>query len=380
MRVWDAVIDVSNVCYSSVLSPEGRRRPVWSRLGLVMDAWRELHGSDVRLALVADDSLAWALDEADAREFLRMRRADEVQTRPVADELILTLAHDRGLHVITRDRYVDHRRQHQWIEKVPHRFHRWIARGGKVRFEPLGITPSSGQSISAALEDKDLQRFHRINSREPRHRAILRRRWRCGNVRCPEGSQWQDELLTWPVVTETGEARCPRCYRPLQDAGSRGRIFEVVAESRAAVGDRAAEILRFPLEPDCPVLVGRGADKGINLQLRDLPPEADVTRVSRRHMLLCAQETANGDRQLIAVDQHSRNGTQVERWTGTEFRSPETVCAETKVTLSARDRLVLGGTVTLRLSGRRYDAGVTTPFPVLPGLRDSDDGGLTVTR
>lgn len=379
MHDWDAVVDVANVCYSSVLPPQGRGRPVWSRLGLIMDAWRDLHGSDVRLALVADDSLTWALDDADAREFLRMCRACEVETRPVADELILTLADDRGLHVITRDHYVDHRRQHRWIEKAPERFHRWITKDGKIRFEPLGITPTSEQSISAALENKDLQWSHRISFSKPRHRAILRRRWRCGNVRCPEGSQWQDELLAWPVITKTGEARCPRCHSPLQDAGPRGPIFEVVAESRAAAGNRTAEILRFPLEPDCPVLVGRGADKGINLQLHDLPPEADVTSVSRRHILLCAGETADGDRKLIAVDQHSRNGTQVERWTGTEFRSPEPACAETKVILSAKDRLVLGGTVTLRLSGRRYIAGITTPFPGLPGPRGSG-GGLTVSR
>lgn len=102
MRDWDAVIDVSNVCYSPALSPEGRRHPVWSRLGLVTDAWRELHGSDVRLALVADDSLRWALDDTGAREFLRMRRVGEVETRPVADELILTLAYDRRLHGFRR--------------------------------------------------------------------------------------------------------------------------------------------------------------------------------------------------------------------------------------------------------------------------------------
>jgi hypothetical protein len=52
---WDAVIDVSNVCWSPYLPPAGRRRPLWERLHLIMAAWRALHADDVRFYLVADD-------------------------------------------------------------------------------------------------------------------------------------------------------------------------------------------------------------------------------------------------------------------------------------------------------------------------------------
>lgn len=368
----DAVIDVSNVCYSHVLPPEGRRCPAWSRLGLVMDAWRELHGSDAGITLVADDSLAQALDDADARDLLRMRERGELQMRPTADELILALARDRGLHVITRDHYVDHRREHPWIERAPDRFHHWAFTGGKVRFEPLGITPTSEQSVSRAMEFTELKRFYRINPYDSRNRGILRRRWRCGNVSCREGSQWQDELLSWPLVTDGGEARCPSCRKPVEDAGPRGPVFEAVAESRVVGDGRPAQILRFPLEPGCPVIVGRGTDQGISLQVHDLPPEADVTRVSRRHVMLQAGEAANGDRRLAATDLNSTNGTLVERWAGTRFLPPKPADAGSRVILGDRDRLVLGGTVTLRLSGRRYDAGAATPPPEFPGPRGAD--------
>ena len=60
---WDAVIDVSNVCWSPYLPPAGLRRPQWERLRLIMAGWRALHGDDVRFYLVADESLARAIDD-----------------------------------------------------------------------------------------------------------------------------------------------------------------------------------------------------------------------------------------------------------------------------------------------------------------------------
>ena len=42
MSAWDAVVDVSNVCWSPYLPPEDRRKPHWHRLQLVLAAWRLL--------------------------------------------------------------------------------------------------------------------------------------------------------------------------------------------------------------------------------------------------------------------------------------------------------------------------------------------------
>ena len=111
----DAVVDVSNVCWSPHLPPVGRRMPLWHRLELVLAAWRELHGSRVRFTLVADESLVRVLDNV--AEYRRLCNNGGIATHPVADSLILKLARDRGLHVITRDHYVDHRAGHPWIEK-----------------------------------------------------------------------------------------------------------------------------------------------------------------------------------------------------------------------------------------------------------------------
>ena len=79
---WDAVVDVSNVCWSPHLPPVGQRTPVWHRLALVMGAWRELHGESARFYLIADDSLVRVLD--DVRELQHLRASGDLVTRPVS--------------------------------------------------------------------------------------------------------------------------------------------------------------------------------------------------------------------------------------------------------------------------------------------------------
>src|SRR5215469_6970403 len=150
MCQWDAVIDVSNVCWSPGLPPVGRRRPFWYRLGLV-----------------ADESLIRALDDADGLR--RLKASGALVTAPVADSIILGLARDEGLHVITRDHYIDHRDQHPWIEVSPDRFHGWETIDGEVHITPLGISPRSAQEVSMARELKDLRRT-RLDPRSPEHR------------------------------------------------------------------------------------------------------------------------------------------------------------------------------------------------------------------
>ena len=59
---WDAVIDVSNVCWSPHLPPACDGRQL-ERLRLVMAAWRAMHGDESHFYLVADESLARAIDD-----------------------------------------------------------------------------------------------------------------------------------------------------------------------------------------------------------------------------------------------------------------------------------------------------------------------------
>lgn len=376
MHTWDAVVDVSNVCWSPQLPPVGIRKPLWHRLELVLAAWRELHGSDARFILVADESLARVLD--DLSEYRRLRKDGELAARPVADSLILELARERGLHVITRDHYVDHRASHPWIENAPERFHRWsTVAGQEVRIEPLGIMPRSAQEVSEAIEAKDLRRV-RLDSRNPQHRRILGTRWKCDNTLCVQAAQWQDQLLVWPFVTAGGMVLCPSCHLPLTELGPRDPLYEAVVESRGS-GD---EVMRFPVEVNTPVIIGRGAAiKGVNLAMHHGPADSDLRKVSRQHLLVRIEEMSGGSRRMVATDLGSRNGTEVERWTGTALQQPKPLSPDQEVILGYRDRLILGGVVSLRLSGKRYvtPGGTGPSAPSVPHWPEPD-GSATVLR
>ena len=371
MDTWDAVIDVSNVCWSPHLPPVNRPTPLWHRLELVLAAWRELHGSRTQFMLVADESLVRVLD--DVTEYRKLRDSGELVTRPVADSLILELAWDRGLHVITRDHYVDYRALHPWIENLPERFHCWSTANGRVRIEPLDIVPRSAQTVSEAVEAKDLKRT-KLNSKNPLHRKILGTRWKCANTLCVEAAQWQDQLLVWPVVSPRGIALCPTCDTPLQELGPRDPLYEVAVEHRGS----HEEILRFPLEVNSPVIVGRGsALKGINLALPQVPFRSAAMQVSRQHLLMRIEEVNGKNRRMVVIDLESTNGTAVQRWKGTTFQQPKPLSPNRESILGSRDRLILADAVNLRLSGKRYVShpGKSDPaeLPVShwPGIEDS---------
>ena len=188
---------------------------------------------------------------------------------------------------------------------------------GRVQIKPLGIAPHSPQTVSGAVEVKDLKRS-RLNSRNPQHRRILGTRWKCANERCVEAAQWQDQLLVWPVVTPRGMVICPSCNIPLLELGPRDSLYEVVVEHR---GSRE-EIMRFPLEVNNPVIVGRGSSvKGINLSTHRTSFRVAVMRVRRQHLLMRIEEVGE-NRRMVVIDLDSTDGAMVERWAGAAFHRP----------------------------------------------------------
>ena len=363
MTRWNAVVDVSNVCWSPYLPPLGRQAPVWGRLDLVTAAWRAQHGAEARLELVADDSLVRVLGP-DARAFLALKRDGAVRTASVADDEILRLAQAGGLHVITRDHYIDHRPAHPWIEQSPERFHAWDTVSGVVRLAQLGIRTRSAQDVSQAVEVKRLRHSAKLDARNPAHRKILQTRWNCENTSCRQAAQWQGQLLAWPRVTPEGSAVCPSCSRPLVALGPRAALHEAVVADAVS----HADIMRFPLEVDCPVIVGRGsAVKGIDLAMYADGGRSPIDTVSRQHLMLRLSDAGAANWRLSVTDLNSTNGTTVERWTGGGFDPAKPVPADTETHLGTRDRLILGdNAVMLRLSGKRYLAEPTSPHAELP--------------
>ena len=79
------------------------------------------------------------------------------------------------------------------------------------------------------------------------------------------------------------------------------------------------------------------------------------------------------------LDLNSTNGTTVQRWIGSGFDLAKPVPADTETHLGTRDQVILGDTVLLRLSGKRYLAEPTSPHAELNRPAKPPDA-TTVTR
>ncbi|MBT2366376.1 FHA domain-containing protein [Streptomyces sp. ISL-10] len=352
----DAVVDVSNVCWASDIEPWSSL-PQLARLRSLTDAWRGLYGAKTRMELVVDQSLRYKIPAGDRGEFDRMCRTGELVKVPYADPVVLSMAGERGLKVISRDKFIDMRRRYAWIEGAVERFYDWRGKSGGLSFVPSGIVPVSGQVVSRAEEDKELTRDGLRDRKD-----VLGFAWKCVS-RCAVSQLWPDRILLWPAVERgTGTPLCPdrNCRRPLVKAGPRKPSRQIVIARR----DDGTEILRFPLEAGDCAEVGRGAlTHGINLDgLGDHHREA-VAAVSRHHLLLALDERLA----LSARDVGSSHGTELRRWGGQALGEPRRLAAGEEVRLNRPDQLVLAGAVVVRMSGRRYSPDVVYP--------DCGDGG-----
>ena len=84
-----------------------------------------------------------------------------------------------------------------------------------------------------------------------------------------------------------------------------------------------------------------------------------VLQVSRKHLLMRIEDVHGKTRRMVAIDLASSNGTKVERWAGAGgFHEPRPLTPNKDTFLGSKDRLILGGAVIIRLSGKHY---VTPP-------------------
>lgn len=390
MRVAGGVADVSNICWSASIPPFGKQRPVLARLAVVREAWVRQFGSDASLILIADKSLRWQLDSDGRAEFARMVRDGVLSTAPTADPELLTLARDRGLHVLSRDQFLDLRRAHPWIERSAERFLAWRHSSSGLRFVSSGIVAAPAQVKSRAEEAKELGWQNKIDVRDPRHLRILRTDWRCTARDCRLALAWPDRLLLWPRLSTGGRALCPNCRCELEDVGPRGPVRVVavalndVEKGGAGAGAQDDEniVLRFPLAQGDAVVLGRGElAHGINLGAPELAGPDARRRMSRRHAVLVLEDAGENVR-WTATDLGSANGSVVE-YAGTGTSASTLACNSRElvpghaVVLGERDSLVLGGPrgLRIRLSGRRYFAEESA----LPRLGSQGSSATTVS-
>lgn len=352
MEFRDVVVDLSNVCHDADLPPRATgRHAVWGRFRLVLAAWRRDHPG-AHVSVVADRVLKHELvDLGGMTGWRAVAHEFSIQEAAVADDLILEMAaRDTALAVLSRDRFVDHRRRHPWIDREAHRFLSWgYGPDRRLDFSPSGIRQVAPYDISQAVERK------RLKSRglDPkRHRALLTLRWKCEGADCLHAMLWQNQLMLWPDVDSDGQAVCPGCGRllvPLGPRSARQLVVTTYPDGR--------EILRFPVEEDLPLTLGRGVtDCGIDLQEEVPSALKEIELISRRHVFLELDGAT-----LRVVDLGSRNGSEIVRDQPFNEKTTPLVPDVPKV-LGERDRLVLARCIQLRLSGQRF----VPPAP-LPG-------------
>jgi FHA domain-containing protein len=363
--VWDAIVDVANVCHSEDLYPLGAKGPYLDRLDAVVAAWRAAHGADVTIELVADKALLHAVDAADKRTIQRMVSRREMSLRPVADTLMLDRAQEGRLHVLSGDHFLDFRRRHPWIDRHPERFHYWTQDADGVRFVPRGIKVEHHQRISRAEEIKE---FREKRLDPVRHLEIMNTRWRCVDAFCLYARMWAGQLPVWPRVDAGARAVCPGCAGDLEPLGERQQTRQVSLSDHG----NGHSIERVPLELGTNLVLGRGRIvNGYNLGSRQQRFGEAVRYVSRQHVLL-RFETARAGERVVAVDLGSSNGTEIERWNGVGYEPGRPLAVDAEVVLTPSDRLVLGGGVRVEVSGRHFNADDLR--------RTTGDAGGQVTR
>jgi len=128
------------------------------------------------------------------------------------------------------------------------------------------------------------------------------------------------------------------------------------------------------------VIVGRGvAVKGIDLAMYADGGRSVIDTVSRQHLMMRLTSAGSANWRLSVIDLNSTNGTTVQRWTGSGFDPARPVPPDQETQLGTRDQVILGDTVLLRLSGKRFLAEPTNPNPE-PHRPAKPPDATTVTR
>lgn len=341
------IVDLSNVCRDESLS-DSSNKAAWSRFERVMKAWQDQIESNPRGVAIADENLRFLLGPADRRQFELAERSGLVRVvTGAADSEILRWAEASGALVLSKDRFVGHRRQHPWIQGTTDRFYKWeIDRAGNVRIVAADMGTSGAYSLSRG-EEADLLMARGLDPRRASDREILTHAYRCTNSRCLTAKFSPDRLLV-PPARRQRQPVCPGCEQPLEDLGPRPGAVEIVIET----SDQ--EVGRKLVEEGTELTLGRSDVP----KLRNDAGAQSIGRVSRAHISVRVERS-----RLRICDLQSRNGTAIQRWDSVarKLSDPEPVPSGEQVELGHRDVVLLGGTLRVRRSGQQFATGATGP-------------------
>jgi hypothetical protein len=343
------VIDLSNICCDRRLDDAGSLAS-WVRFELLLEALAGHLGAEPVWTAVADDSLERKLPRDDRRQ---LRDALETGSVTVADgdadHDLLVQARRSNAIVVSNDRFVDYRREQEWIDGNTDDFLGWVPqRGGGLRVVPRDMGFHTGFSISRAAEKallKDRGLLRRRDGREWIVTDVLADRYRCVNPSCLAAKLAPDDIGI-PQREPDGTVVCPSCRQPVEANGPRprGLQLKLLANGREE---------RLPVYEGQPLTLGRGRTSPDGADPSLLLDEDERSRISREHV----EVALVGDR-LKVTDLGSTGGTQIRRWSreGRAHRPAQQLAAGVSIELGERDQLVLAQLVAVERSGQRFGA------------------------
>jgi hypothetical protein len=247
----------------------------------------------------------------------------------------LSHAEAHGGSVLSRDRFLDARRDRPW---VPQRFFTWeveksvqIVRQTSRNTQPFDVSRKLEQKLAQAQGLPDL-----------RHPAA-RRRWACvSEVPCLTRESAPAFLRVLPAL-EGDSALCPGCRRPLHDLGVRPSE----AELKVIVDDRT--LARFTVRQGERIAFGRLLLPN-TVELAALAREGAFAGVGRVH----ADLRISGKRLAVRpVD--DRHAVSVLPWDSTKRRfgrERKLRHADGFTAIGLRDSLLIGDQLEIVRSGR----------------------------
>jgi FHA domain len=297
----DALLDMSNIVRYTRLGGEGPADLV--RLERVGEALATLYGAaTVAMFSVADRSLLAQpelfRDPAQRRTLRRWAGSGLIHEVPKADVQLLQIAEETGLPIITRDRFVGHRREFPWLnDRDDAVLEPQADPFGYVYLRHVTLNRKDDWELSQR-EEKDLFLQQGLSGQP----EVLGRYWSCPERRCARHDPASGRFVLLPRASD-GRLICDVHGEVMNDRGPRPRVaqLKVMRDGR--------EELRFTVAEGEPVSVGRSPE---GVDLTPFLSEADTVHVSRKHLLFGFDSTG------LTVTDRSKNGTTLFLQHGTQ--------------------------------------------------------------
>lgn len=173
-----------------------------------------------------------------------LRKQRRLRVSRHADDLLLDHAEEHDGCVLSRDRFLDKRRDRLW---VPERFFSWVSTGSGVRIARRVSLNTQSFDISRKQEQKLAAARGIANLDHP----LARRRWVCASDLPCAAREVSPSILRAIPVLDGERALCPGCGQPANDLGPR----QGEAELKLRVDEKT--VIRFSLRQGETIAFGR---------------------------------------------------------------------------------------------------------------------------